>query len=154
MGSTQSISNAIKNKQWVQQVLSLPVPFLDTERTKGREHACPLPILHDHINCYVFFFLYLPILSCQLPIYHLFSSDGKMLFPFYFMPKFALTWQRTYYFSVAKLLFYSKTLARFSGEKFSNRHIWIRSFVGGHQPTYLMNPISRILFFFPHSFVI
>jgi hypothetical protein len=44
--------------------------------------------------------------------------------------------------SVAKFLFYSKTFARFSGEKFSNRHIWLRSFVGGHQPTYLMNPIS------------
>jgi hypothetical protein len=92
MGSTQSISNAIKNKQWVQQVLSLPVPFLNTERTKGREHACPLPILHDHIELLCLFFLDLPILSCQLPICHLFFPVmEKCFFPFYFMPKFALT---------------------------------------------------------------
>ncbi len=70
--------------------LSLPVPFLNTERTKGRQHACPLPILHDHIHrlfMFSFFFLYLPILSCQLPIYHLFSSDGKMLFSILFYAK-------------------------------------------------------------------
>lgn len=47
-------------------------------------------ILHDHIHrllCFSFFFLYLPILSCQLPIYHLFSNDGKMLFSILFYAK-------------------------------------------------------------------
>jgi hypothetical protein len=105
MGSTQSISNAIKNKQWVQQVLSLSVPFLNTERTIGREHACPLPIL------LCLFFLYLPILSCQLPICHLFSSDGKMLF-FHFilcqnlhlLDREHITSLLKNYFSIPKLL--------------------------------------------------
>lgn len=93
----------------------------------------------------VMFFLFV-FANSQLSIAYLsfvFQWWKNAFFPFYFMPKFALTWQRTYYFSVAKFLFYSKNFARFPGEKFSNRHIWLRSFVVGHQPTYLMNPISR-----------
>jgi hypothetical protein len=51
---------------WSKYSLCQFLSFIQKE-LKAEEHACPLPILHDRIDCYVFSF-FLPILSCQLPI--------------------------------------------------------------------------------------